>query len=435
MRRSIIASLLLAAAMIALPAPSFAQAQSNRIDSRAVASSIAQLVEDNYFNAERGAATANEVRQRAASGAFDRFTNPQDLATAINGVLEPHDAHFHVQYIAPAANPVEPPRATPEPSEDPAARTNYGFRRVEMLPGQVGYIAIDQFNYFDPDDPNAPARLALDSAMAFLANARAYIIDLRDNGGGAPVMVGYLSAYFTPQGADIFNTFHDREGTRSEAPRVQPAARRRLDEPLFILTSGGTGSAAESFSYTMQAAGRAQTIGEASAGGANPGGDFEAVQGFIVFISTGTPINPITGSNWEGAGVQPNVPITAADALNRAHTLALETLAPSLSGDAATEASWALDALRADGNAISPSNLRAYTGSYGARIVTIVNGRLNVRNGRRPTLVLIPLERDLFTVAGRPLVRVRFERNANGRVEALTQLWSETDQARFLRTE
>ena len=57
------------------------------------------------------------------------------------------------------------------------------------------------------------------AALQLLSDSDAVIIDLRGNGGGSPAMVGYLTSAFTPKGADIYNTFHSRDGTFSEAPR------------------------------------------------------------------------------------------------------------------------------------------------------------------------------------------------------------------------
>src|SRR3546814_2621954 len=83
-------------------------------------------------------------------------------------------------------------------------------------------------------------------------------------------MVGYLASAFVARGADIFNTFHSRAGTQSEAPADWYDAPRPA-VPLYVVVNARTGSAAESFAYTLQQAGRATIVGEASGGAANPG--------------------------------------------------------------------------------------------------------------------------------------------------------------------
>jgi C-terminal processing protease CtpA/Prc len=136
-------------------------------------------------------------------------------------------------------------------------------------------------------------------------------------------MVGYLMSAFTKPNATIYDVIHYRAGTESERP-AQLYPHPRLDIPLYVLTSGRTASAAEAMAYELQAAGRAVVVGEVSSGAANPGGEFPAGEGFNVFISIGTPVNPLTRGNWEGKGVDPDVHVPADAALHRAQVLALE---------------------------------------------------------------------------------------------------------------
>jgi hypothetical protein len=155
-----------------------------------------------------------------------------------------------------------------------------------------------------------------------------------------------------------------------------------------------------------------------------------------VFVSFGTPVNPITGRNWEGGGVQPDVAAPVADALTRARILALEAAlrAPADDG-AAREAQWALDSLRAE-SAAYPRNLRDYAGAYGARSVAIENNRLVLRRDRRPPLVLLPLGPDQFAISGAaPLQRVSFERGARNRVTAMTLSLVDGQEFRDLRAD
>ena len=147
------------------------------------------------------------------------------------------------------------------------------------------------------------------------------IIDLRGNRGGSPAMAGYLVSAFVPPRTEIYNVFHTRAGSFSEAPQ-QAYATPRPDVPLYVLIDARTGSAAESFAYTLLQAGRATLVGEPSGGAANPGEYFRAGGGLEVFVPTGSPINPVTGSNWEGVGVQPSVRTASDAALERALQLA-----------------------------------------------------------------------------------------------------------------
>jgi len=69
---------------------------------------------------------------------------------------------------------------------------------------------------------------------------------------------------------------------------------------------------------------RATIVGEATGGGAHMGGPYRINAHFSVIVPSGRAINPITGTNWEGVGVQPDIEVSADKALATAHLLALE---------------------------------------------------------------------------------------------------------------
>jgi C-terminal processing protease CtpA/Prc len=96
------------------------------------------------------------------------------------------------------------------------------------------------------------------------------------------------------------------------------------DVPLFVLTSSRTFSGAEEFTYNLKTRERALIIGETTGGGANPGGTFPINDRFSIFIPTGRAINPVTGINWEGTGVTPDVTVSSNTALDVALEYAQE---------------------------------------------------------------------------------------------------------------
>ena len=231
---------------------------------------------------------------------------------------------------APASTSSDGPGAVAPPSpagdDNAVARENHGVRRVEVLPGNVGLIELTLLAHFEPDEPLAgSAREVADAALALVGRAQALLIDLRDCRGGSPAMVGYLVGHFVAEDADVYNTFKSRGPDQYERPTV-PIARRRLDLPLYVVVSGRTGSGAESFAYTLQAAKRATIVGEPTAGGANPGDVVDLGDGLSIFISNGSPVNPITKANWEGDGVLPDLVVAAKDAQSVAYELALEAM-------------------------------------------------------------------------------------------------------------
>lgn len=140
-------------------------------------------------------------------------------------------------------------------------RTNYGFRKVEILPGNIGYIRIDEFAHPALGGPTAVA------VMNTVGSVDALIIDLRWNGGGAG-LVDFVSGYFFGEPSRLNDVWERASGETSQGWTPEYVPGPSLSHvPLFILTSGQTFSAAEDFAYGLQQAGRATVVGERSKGG------------------------------------------------------------------------------------------------------------------------------------------------------------------------
>jgi hypothetical protein len=430
------ASLLVAAGAAAAPArlpgegATLWQAEQTRtaeartaIEPRRAVERIAALIRADFYEAARAARIANTLEADAAAGAFDRFTDPRDLSFELTRRLSSEDRHFAVSWAAPDANrQVALPAAPPE-----ASRTNHGFVEARVLAGGVGYLKIDQFAPID--SAASPARRAADAALGFVAATPSLIIDLRDNGGGSPAMVGYLVQQFVAEPARIANRFKSRRGPdRLELSPVPASRPPRVDTPLYILVSGRTGSAAEAFAYTLQAAGRATIVGERTGGAANPGTIHRTDDGFRIFISGGTPVNPITARNWEMVGVQPNVAVPHTEALQTAHLRALEAEGPALPGVAAD----VLETLRVAGaQQPVPDQL---AGRYGDLEIVAEAGAALLRQGRRPERTLVALGGDRFSLAEDPAARLRFERAPqSGAVMALVRELPGGSEVRYHR--
>ena len=396
---------------------------------RVVVAQIAEVIRQGYFNPAQAEVIASAIVAEANAGRYDALTDPRDLQEALTQRLKGYDRHFSVTAPLPAtdAPASSAPTLRPVPFPVGVARRGQGFRAVEILPGNIGLI--DMRMFIDFDGPDDAARKYADAVLQLVSNTDAVIFDMRENGGGSPAMVGYLVSAFVGPDADVYATFHSREGTESEAP-AQPYAHPRLEVPVYVLTSGRSGSAAEAFAYTLQAARRATVVGETSAGAANPGGPAITPSGYRIFVSNGTPINPITRTNWEGVGVKPDVETSAAQALDVAWQAALARQADRLSGPVAVEAAWVLEALRAPAVAFRAED---YVGDYSGSQVQAVDGMLTWRSGRRPAWRLKPLAADLFFDIDEPYRRIRFERDAQGRVTALETLDSQVGSGRRLK--
>jgi retinol-binding protein 3 len=203
------------------------------------------------------------------------------------------------------------------PQGDEAARDNYAFRKVEVLDKNIGYLRLDLF-LNQPD-----AFRTADAAMAFLRHVDALVFDLRYNGGGDPEMIRYLTSYLFAS-PTLLNTMMDRNGKIVEEFRTGdvPGAKFRPDLPVYVLTSAHTFSGAEEFAYNLKNLKRATVIGETTGGGAHPVQPIRVSDRFVIGVPYERAVNPITKANWEGVGVQPDVKVSADEALDKALELA-----------------------------------------------------------------------------------------------------------------
>lgn len=283
-----------------------------------------QLMTDNYVFPDVAKETAAHLSNKLESGYFDTFNELQTFANALTEEVQAINKDKHMR-IRPT-----PPREAPEQTTERLIEDHLhmlaaqqqqmaGFQEAKRLEGNIGYLDLRGFA-----NPMYGAPVA-DHYMALLSKSDAIIIDLRKNGGGSPEMVQYLCSYFFDKHVHL-NSLYWRQGdeTREFWTLDEVNGKKMPDVPLFIVTSSYTFSGAEEFSYNMQTRKRATLVGETTGGGANPGGGFRINSDLMVFIPTGRAINPVTGTNWEGVGVVPEVKVEAEKALDKAIELATE---------------------------------------------------------------------------------------------------------------
>lgn len=285
---------------------------------------LAKAIEERYVFPDVGHAIAEKLRERLFDGAYEGIelgTLALRLTTDLRSVN--NDRHLSVSLVPPrGAEPAPDPAREEQEYQADLRRRNHGFRKVEILDGNVGYLELTGFI------PLEHGRETAAGAMAFLANVDALIVDLRGNGGGDPSMIRFLSSYFFAERTHL-NDFEwrGREGIEESWTLDEVPGRRLLDAPLFVLTSARTFSAAEEFTYNLKNLQRATIVGQTTGGGAHPGGTHEIGGLLHVFIPQGRAINPITKTNWEGTGVEPHVKVPAEQALDAAKREAAKALA------------------------------------------------------------------------------------------------------------
>ncbi|GIH10959.1 interphotoreceptor retinoid-binding protein [Rhizocola hellebori] len=308
-----------------------------------------QLLSEKYVYPDRAAAAAGEIRARALGGEYDGLGEIA-LGQRLTGQLFDLCADKHLLVRLRDAGP-----AGRTGAQDSAAAwreyqrlTAYRIARVERLEGNVGYI--DLHGVVDP----ALGGRAIAAAMELVADTGALIIDLRRNRGGYPEGVVFWCSYFFPDAKTHLNDIYHRATgqTRQYWTLAFLPGARYLDRPVYLLTSDFTFSGGEDLAYTLQAQGRATLIGQTTRGGAHPTEAFPITDTLEITIPTRRSINPITGTNWEGTGVTPDIEMPAEQAYPVAYEMALrDVLATSSSPFIVDEATAALAGLQAESNA------------------------------------------------------------------------------------
>jgi hypothetical protein len=287
---------------------------------------IAALNNDYVFSAVAQKMAA-DVRSRLNRGDFDKVTNGITFAARLTEAFREvsHDKHLRVNFS---------PGGAPKPSKAAAAGApdSCGVTATLEQNGKIGIIKLNGFANLTPHCGGEATE-----AIGFVADADALIFDLRENGGGDARMVAFISSYLFDQRThlnDVLTRRRDASGRlivpdqfwahESWANDPEPPGRKYGGKkPVYVLTSSATFSAAEEFTYNLQALKRATVVGEQTGGGAHPTRPSPIDENFSIGVPFARSVNPITETNWEGTGVTPDVKVPAAQALETAKNLIL----------------------------------------------------------------------------------------------------------------
>ncbi len=173
--------------------------------------------------------------------------------------------------------------------------------------------------------------------------------------------------------------------------------------------------------------GRATVVGGTTGGGAHPVdfASFDLGDGHYAQVSMpfGRAINPITGTNWEGTGIKPDIETPAEQALLIARFEIIKgLLSNSDDEDEQYGLRWAMDELEfeLDPSAFKLDGALAYAGRYGPREVYVEDEKLYYRRDKGEAHELQPLNAsDRFHVGDLEFFRIQFVRDERGQVVEL----------------
>jgi retinol-binding protein 3 len=397
-----------------------------------------------YVDERKAGELKNKLRTNLESHAYDNETDPAQLARRLSLELIEwsDDEHFNVSYTPAGSRPSMMGTMTPNPTH--LAVYNYFFKRLEILPGNVGLLELEQF---------VPVELAaplIVSAMTFLSNADALIIDLRNCRGGDPLSVVHIASYFFKEPVLLHTSYVRSANVTNEfwTPKIEWSARsvgtspfdrtneRKIEAnyaklqnvPIYALTSNFTFSSAELFAFSLQIQKRLQVVGETTGGGGHGIRPFALSNGYRVTIPFVKGINPVTKGNWEKVGVTPDIACPATDALKVAHENALTNLLKASADPLITRRlMWEKEQVPALYDPWLPTaeELSGFAGKYEGREIIFENNTLYSlpRGGNKK--VLKPLRKDEFIV--NHVTRFRFLRDDKNEVVGIEVLSMERD--------
>ena len=281
-------------------------------------------IEAGYVFPEKTADIDTAIRRRLADGAYDHLDGPS-LCETVTAHLQEVCPDKHLRLLWE-----ERPQSLDPVDEDEGRAAflallraeNQGIRRVEQLDGGIGLIDVRRIAYADE------GAAAIGAAMQLVAHSSALILDLRECRGGAPEGAAMWCSYFFRDDQVHLNDIYERStgATRQFWTTAHLPAPRYTDRPVHVLTSSVTFSGGEDVAYTLQAHGRAVLVGETTRGGAHPTARHAVTEHILVTVPTARTINSVTGTNWEGVGVVPDLPVTADQALDTALKATLASL-------------------------------------------------------------------------------------------------------------
>jgi len=277
-----------------------------------------------YIDADLAKQMVAAMKVDADKGEYDSITDGDVFAMRLTADLRAvsHDKHLGVNF-----NPFKmPPHQEPTPEDEARfhqqmERNNCAFQKIEILPNNIGYIKFDGFMDASYCGPTVVA------AMGFVAHTDALIFDIRQNGGGQPAMVTMIASYLFDKPTHLIDIYNRKEDTTTQNWTLSYLPGQRLTkQPVFVLTSKRTFSGAEEFAFDLKNQKRATIVGETTGGGAHPVSGHPVADYFNVGVPFAKSLDPVTKTNWEGTGVEPDVKVDAANALETAQKLALEKI-------------------------------------------------------------------------------------------------------------
>jgi peptidase S41-like protein len=268
-----------------------------------------------FPDADRGGRLKRALEERFGA---DARVVTDELCREFEAVAHDFSRHFALEYVdgGSLVRDSDPPGWPPQ---DP--------REVRRRAGSVGNVTRRRDGVavlaLDGHDGVHIAAPYLRAAFALLRGARAVVLDLRRNRGGdlgtVTLVLDWLLGGEPTHVCDVL--YRDRTRQWWTTGRLAELALPR-DTPVSVLVGERTFSSGEGLAYHLQSRRRARIVGQRTPGAADHITPVNLSGHVRALLPEARVRDAVTGANWEGAGVVPDLPCEPADTL----TVATEAL-------------------------------------------------------------------------------------------------------------
>jgi carboxyl-terminal processing protease len=269
---------------------------------------------DSIPEEEREKPPTPEAR-KAADEELDRLRGSIELQSVLETLTSAVEGEHELT--------VERGKEKPKTVKVQLARTSVAPITKKKLAPTVGYLQVRQIN--------AEAVRALDLALAEfrMSGLKSLVLDLRRSPGGSLAQVQQMASRFMPEGAVAILETRDSARKKVKKPlSVKPVERRVKFDAISVLVDNGTAGGSEVLAAALRDAGLAKIVGETTFGDGTEQTILPLENGGAISMTTAKMLSR-KGTDFDGKGLKPDVPVVASTDADRALEQALRLVRPS----------------------------------------------------------------------------------------------------------
>ncbi len=247
-----------------------------------------------------------ERRDALIAALTERFESVDTPVTAADCVAIERCAWTvsrHLEVTFEPGGTGHPDTASPgwaDPDPDVVRARAASVSKVQRLADGTCLISVDGL------DAVSLAQPYLDAAFALAQGSARILLDLRANGGGDSATVAHIAGRLLGDTPTQLSEVVYRNRRRQWWTPALPSG-TSLRQPVAILVGPGTFSSGEALAYHLQTRGRVAVVGETTPGAADHITPIRLARTVLAYLPEAYVVDSSTRTNWEGAGVVPDV--------------------------------------------------------------------------------------------------------------------------------